>query len=171
MSEEIPDECLQDLTTVLWQLQPQRTLIVAPDAVSIRTCLANEEQGSDVECLEPGALTTTVGQLPMYDVVVLVGVIEQVDKQAGERLIASLRDLHARHLFILVPIGSQWSGQTSHWRQSDLLALGLSVHKTYQVQHGMLQWYRFELDSYKATPDWLNSKHWANPELFGKYRW
>jgi hypothetical protein len=31
--------------------------------------------------------------------------------------------------------------------------------------------YGFDLGSYKATPDWLNARHWAHPEHWGKYRW
>ncbi|WP_404840873.1 DUF6231 family protein [Alkalilimnicola ehrlichii] len=25
--------------------------------------------------------------------------------------------------------------------------------------------------TYKTTPDWLNSRNWAHPELFDKFRW
>jgi len=31
--------------------------------------------------------------------------------------------------------------------------------------------YLFDIETYKRTPDWLNARHWANPELWGKYRW
>lgn len=171
MPDKFPSECLHDLAVVLRQLQPQQTLMAVPDSATVQSSLADELLDDGTEFIDPAALATAIGQLPRYDVVALIGVIEQMDKQSGEKLLGSLRDLHARHLFVLVPIGQQWPGQTSHWRQSDLLALGLSVYKTYQAQNGMLQWYRFELESYKSTPDWLNSKYWANPELFGKYRW
>jgi len=33
------------------------------------------------------------------------------------------------------------------------------------------QGYCFDIDHYKTTPDWLNPRHWANPELWDKYRW
>ncbi|WP_290652932.1 DUF6231 family protein [Aquisalimonas sp.] len=31
--------------------------------------------------------------------------------------------------------------------------------------------YGFDVGTYKTTPDWLNPRYWANPELWGKYRW
>lgn len=31
--------------------------------------------------------------------------------------------------------------------------------------------YLFDIETYKHTPDWLNARNWANPELWGKYRW
>ncbi|WP_322520450.1 DUF6231 family protein [Guyparkeria halophila] len=31
--------------------------------------------------------------------------------------------------------------------------------------------YLFDIETYKRTPDWLNARHWANPELWDKYRW
>ncbi|HQS02009.1 MAG: hypothetical protein B7Y58_02165 [Halothiobacillus sp. 35-54-62] len=29
----------------------------------------------------------------------------------------------------------------------------------------------FDVGSYKAPPDWLNARHWANPQLWDKHRW
>ncbi len=31
--------------------------------------------------------------------------------------------------------------------------------------------FNYDIRDYKHTPDWLNARHWANPELWGKYRW
>lgn len=31
--------------------------------------------------------------------------------------------------------------------------------------------WQFNLFDYKQLPDWLNSKFWANPENWGKFRW
>ncbi|MGD8939893.1 MAG: DUF6231 family protein [Gammaproteobacteria bacterium] len=31
--------------------------------------------------------------------------------------------------------------------------------------------YAFDIASYKTTPDWLNNKYWANPELWDKHWW
>ena len=29
----------------------------------------------------------------------------------------------------------------------------------------------FDVGCYKSTPDWLNARHWANPQLWDKHRW
>lgn len=31
--------------------------------------------------------------------------------------------------------------------------------------------FNYDIRDYKHTPDWLNARNWANPELWGKYRW
>ncbi|MDG4868168.1 DUF6231 family protein [Guyparkeria sp. 1SP6A2] len=31
--------------------------------------------------------------------------------------------------------------------------------------------FKYDILDYKHTPDWLNARNWANPELWGKYRW
>lgn len=171
MPDTFPDACLNDLAAVLQQLQPRTALVVTSSPDALEPHLDGLLPAEGIEVCGPDAVVERLSQLSTYDVVALLSVIEQMDKQAAEKLIGSLRDLHARHLFVLAPIGTHWPGQVSHWRQSDMLALGLSMYRTYQQEHGLLQWYRFELESYKATPEWLNSKYWANPELFGKYRW
>lgn len=31
--------------------------------------------------------------------------------------------------------------------------------------------YLFDIETYKDTPDWLNPRNWANPDMWDKYRW
>jgi hypothetical protein len=171
MSSNLPEECLSDLCAVLRDVKPRQVMIVTLDPDHLRSLLEQQLQDSELVFKAADTLSADIRHLPLYDAVVLHGVVEQLEKPLAQTIIGALRDLHARHLFILVPIGDQWLQQESHWQQSDLLALGMSVFRTYHVEDAVLQWYRFELESYKATPDWLNSKYWANPELFGKFRW
>ncbi|MDD3447840.1 MAG: DUF6231 family protein [Gammaproteobacteria bacterium] len=35
----------------------------------------------------------------------------------------------------------------------------------------MVHLYGFDIATYKVTPDWLNSRYWANPELWDRYWW
>jgi hypothetical protein len=107
-----------------------------------------------------------------YDLVYLYG-LEKFEKQSALHLIASLRDLHADHLFLTVPHGDNWNSEefSSEWTLNDLIACGLHLHCSFGEDEKQIQLYRFELSDYKTTPDWLNSRFWANPELFDKYRW
>ncbi|AXI02339.1 DUF6231 family protein [Aquirhabdus parva] len=68
-----------------------------------------------------------------------------------------LRDLLARRVLV-VAFGDQSAG---------LRALGFSQIE--QIE-GWELW-QFNILEYKQTPDWLNSRYWANPENWGKYRW
>ncbi len=95
-----------------------------------------------------------------FDVVVVNGLLERLEQDQAEHLIAELRDIHARQLLLVVPAGSSLG-------TADLVGLGLrKIADTGEQQ----VWY-FALENYKRVPDWLNSKYWANPELYGKYRW
>jgi hypothetical protein len=68
-----------------------------------------------------------------------------------------LRDLLARRVLV-VAYGDQSAG---------LRSLGFThVEK---IEEWNL--WQFNILEYKQTPDWLNSRYWANPENFDKYRW
>lgn len=171
MAMLLPQSAGVDLTALLQSIQPQHVLIagqVQPLAGVIKQAIPAKTR---IEQRDLDDLRQAIDELPVYDAILLLGVIENLDKAEADALLGRLRDLHARHLFVFVPVGEDWTELKSHWQQTDLLALGFSLWKTYTVERSDLHLYRFELDTYKATPEWLNSKYWANPELFGKYRW
>lgn len=79
-----------------------------------------------------------------------------------QRELAAMRDLYAQAVLAVAdgecPLSPpQWRslGFLPHWHDDDA---GLTLHG-------------FNLYDYKHRPDWLNSKYWANPELWGVYRW
>ncbi|WP_026470447.1 DUF6231 family protein [Alkanindiges illinoisensis] len=91
--------------------------------------------------------------------------INQPDSIAGSKNqqllvqgITRLRDLLARRVLVLA---SPDFGATLH-------ALGFSQIE--QLSQDLVIW-QFNILSYKQVPDWLNSKYWANPENWNKYRW
>lgn len=86
-------------------------------------------------------------------------VVELLARPHAERLVAALRDLHARRL-VLVPPAPLPAG----WDAPACIALGLTP------EAGGRLW-RFDLYDYKETPDWLNPRYWAHPELWDKFRW
>ncbi len=69
-----------------------------------------------------------------------------------------LRDLLARQVLVLA--SPQYSPL--------LHSLGFSQLET--LNSHTLIW-QFNILSYKQIPDWLNSKYWANPENWDKFRW
>lgn len=79
-----------------------------------------------------------------------------------ERALAALRDLYAQAVLALAdascPLApAQWRslGFLPHWHDENT---GLTLQG-------------FNLYDYKHRPDWLNAKHWANPDLWDVYRW
>lgn len=170
MSPELPPDSCADTVALLRLLQPRRFLL-AGASQTLASAVAAALADVHIEQKSLDELRRDIDQLPIYDVIVLVNVVEKLDKGEADALLGRLRDLHARHLLVFVPMGGAWTGSASHWQQTDLLALGFSLYKRYAIDQRDLHLYCFELDTYKPTPEWLNNKYWANPELFGKYRW
>lgn len=72
--------------------------------------------------------------------------------------ITRLRDLLARRVLVLATI------------EFTPLLRSLGFSQIEQITEQQIIW-QFNILSYKQVPDWLNSKYWANPENWDKYRW
>jgi hypothetical protein len=57
------------------------------------------------------------------------------------------------------------------WSAQDMRGFGFESLGTVRAGAAVLGTYGFDIDRYKRTPDWLNARHWANPELWGRFRW
>ncbi len=57
------------------------------------------------------------------------------------------------------------------WATSDFLALGFRRLRPSRAIESAYWLYRYDIYDYKITPDWLNSRHWANPGEWDKRRW
>ncbi|WP_420429296.1 DUF6231 family protein [Algiphilus sp.] len=79
-----------------------------------------------------------------------------------ERELAALRDLYAQA--VLAVADSACPLAPAQWR-----SLGFLPH--WHDEEAGLTLQGFNLYDYKHRPDWLNAKHWANPELWDVYRW
>jgi len=100
-----------------------------------------------------------------YDLALVAGVLEGLGPARGGALLARLRDLLARRLLVVVPAGHPV------WGRTRLLGLGLEHAGRHRLGDEVFDLYRFDIEHYKTTPDWLNADHWAHPELFGKFWW
>jgi hypothetical protein len=76
-----------------------------------------------------------------------------------QQLIGRCRDILARRLAILLE-----EAPSAKVRQQ---LIGLGLHQL----PGYAGVFYHDLYDYKPTPDWLNNRFWANPELWNKYRW
>jgi hypothetical protein len=159
----------------------EEDLNAALDATKPRTILAlgTQAQGAfgpyavrftcEITAVKSGHWLSEVDRLGVFDLVFVAGVIEHMAKPEAVTLIGRLRDLHTRRLYLLVPIGSAWSGHASVWEQNDLIALGMEQVKVCADADLPLHLYKFDLHTYKPAPEWFNSKYWAHPELWDKY--
>ncbi|MEX0732048.1 MAG: DUF6231 family protein [Aquisalimonadaceae bacterium] len=108
-----------------------------------------------------------LGALPacgVQDLTAVGNVLEVLPKRDGAALLAALRDLHARRVLLRLT-------STPGWSHHDAMAFGFSHLARLTYPDHTVHYYGFDLSTYKITPDWLNARYWANPELFGRYRW
>lgn len=128
-------------------LDPEPLIDGAPAATAVR--LGVQEA--------PGALP----ELGRQDLVLLAE-LEAFQRSDGEVLLSRLRDLYARRVLARLR-------PSDTWQHNDLTAFGFTRLARLGPEEGIL--YGFDMATYKTTPDWLNPRFWANPELWGKYRW
>lgn len=76
-------------------------------------------------------------------------------------LIVSCRDLFARHCLVFAPMGQNLTAFGFTKFALDALNVGDNSYFAWQ----------FNLFDYKQLPDWFNSRFWANPENWNKFRW
>ncbi|MFT4021671.1 MAG: DUF6231 family protein, partial [Acinetobacter sp.] len=77
------------------------------------------------------------------------------------QLLVKLRDLMAKRLVVVS-------------LQNDvklMRALGLTQMLDRTQQDSKITVWQFNILTYKHVPDWFNSKFWANPENWDKFRW
>ncbi|WP_180114243.1 MULTISPECIES: DUF6231 family protein [unclassified Acinetobacter] len=84
-----------------------------------------------------------------------------LDQQQKTQMLVKLRDLFAKRIVVVSKL---------HDEQL-LRALGFTqlIDKTTHESDFAL--WQFNILTYKHIPDWFNSKFWANPENWDKFRW
>lgn len=80
--------------------------------------------------------------------------------------IQKCRDLYAQHALVLLTKDSDLNMTAMGFSR---LTPDLVTLQDYQDR--AMQLWQFNLFDYKQLPDWLNSRFWANPEMWDKARW
>lgn len=166
-----PRLCAPVLERVLAQAPPSSLLTLGEGTDTVLAPWLERHPDVDHHHLGIESIERRLAGLGRYDLALAANILEGLAPASAGRLIAALRDLHGRRLYLLVPMGTGWRGQISHWRATDLIAYGLRESGRYEVEGKPVRLYRHDLYDYKQTPDWLNPRHWAHPELWDKYRW
>lgn len=103
-----------------------------------------------------------------YDLAVI---ILSNDSTIDTQIIQRCRDLFAKHCLVVQNLSEPATGV-------DVVSFGFSrLHEQPIVENDQshhaasYQVWQFNLFDYKHLPDWFNSKFWANPELWNKFRW
>ena len=87
--------------------------------------------------------------------------IATLSEQQKSQFLVKLRDLLAKRLVVVC-------------LQADMKlmrALGFTQMLDQSQPDGSVTLWQFNILTYKHVPDWFNSKFWANPENWDKFRW
>lgn len=86
---------------------------------------------------------------------------EHLSEQIMSQILVKLRDLFAKRLVVI-----------SRMQNEKLLrALGFTQLIDKTIHEADFALWQFNILTYKHVPDWFNSKFWANPENWDKFRW
>ncbi|WP_348766109.1 DUF6231 family protein [uncultured Salinisphaera sp.] len=100
--------------------------------------------------------------------IVLPAMLSELNKREGRQLISRLRDQLAGTVLVCVDTRAQ---AAERWTISDFIALGFRRSPDSRSIGPAVAVYRYDIRDYKTTPDWLNSRYWANPERWDRERW
>lgn len=154
-------ELIGDIEKLVGDIDPRSILLIAEAGDGL------PDTGNRIaRRLGAEAALETLAETGYHDLAVFIDDNESLSRPQKEPLISGLRDIHSRRFLLATPENA--SGQNAHWDHSALIAFGLT--ELHRYDDG---WRLFEYNilNYKKTPDWLNPKNWANPEMWDKYRW
>lgn len=97
---------------------------------------------------------------------VLESTFEHLSGHSAQQLVARLRDLHAKLLWVAVS-----DSKDSVFCSTDAVSCGMRMVDSRQFGNTDTKWFEFSLKFYKPVPQWLNAKDWANPERWDRDRW
>ncbi len=134
--------------------------------VRIGDVLAPGPKWHDRETVIPGnEATTTLGPSVRFDLA-LVDAAASIPPQDVPVVLARLRDLSARHVLI-----ATFANAEGPWSRRELVGFGFVHLGDCTLNNAAVNLFEFDISTYKTTPDWLNPRNWANPELWERYRW
>ncbi len=152
-----------DIRTLVEATKPSSILLIDPNPGGLPAATRNVVPDCRVTHLQ-GDILTQLQALAPHDLGIVANTLEHLERRPAGHLLATMRDLKTRRFVALVPIGNLWQGHTSYWEPADFLGYGMTLMARYRVDTRPLHLYHYTIETYKATPDWFNSKHWAHPE-------
>jgi hypothetical protein len=149
-------------------IRPGTILAIGPAATDFLPTPAGGEQAVRVSTLRAPSSVEDLHGAGTVDLAVVAGLLEEHDKRSSEMVLGRVRDLHAGCMLLVVDVER---AAANGWQPNDLFALGLERMSRAQENGKSMELFGFDIRRYKTTPDWLNARYWANPQLWDKFRW
>lgn len=167
---ETPTDTLRPyLEKCLLEHAPERLLLVGPVSQLV-DALEGLASRHNADC------TTANGEdMPSADTaqrfdlaIVLPDTLAGLGHREGRQLVSRLRDQLAGTVLVCVDTRAP---AAERWTISDFIALGFRRSPDSRHLGPEVSVYRYDIRDYKTTPDWLNSRYWANPQRWDRERW
>jgi hypothetical protein len=154
----------EDLKILLQTLQPRSVLLIDPNPGGLPPHVPAANTPRQVTRLT-GNILPQLETLERHDLGIIANTLEHLDRKTAGIVLARLRDMQTKRFVALAPIGGSGAdNQASTWEATDFLAYGMTRMASYRIAGKLLHLYHYAIESYKITPEWLNSKNWAHPE-------
>ena len=104
-------------------------------------------------------------QIAPIDLAIISHLTESMDKAEAQQWLGMIKNRYSPHVIL---ISHSTLAQQNGWEFTDYLAMGF---KHIAGTDDGLQVFSYAIENYQPKRDWLNSRFWANPEMYDKYRW
>lgn len=148
------------ISPLIKQFEPKSVLIVGETA---QNCYCNQHN-TQVQTLRSPLHIEQLSDLHAIDLAIISDVTETLNKAEATQWLGMLRNRYAAHIILIS--GNSSSTQVI-WQLDDYLALGMKQIET--TEHHTI--FSYAIENYQRKKEWLNSRFWANPEMFDKHRW
>ena len=171
---EYPKELFFDIETLINVAQPSRILLIGDCDPEFLQNYQTQKSLIQQDCLVSTLSCDDIDELwqtqEAFDVAIVVNLFEHIDKNKGMQVLSRLRDVLSPQYCIALPLSPDTN--TNDWHLTDLFSFALSKVASYKQENGReIGLFKYNLNDYKKTPDWLNADNWANPQMWGKYWW
>jgi hypothetical protein len=99
------------------------------------------------------------------DLAVISHLVESMAKTKAEQWLGMIKNRYAPHVLL---ISHPEIAKNQGWLLTDYLAMGF---RHIGGSEDGLQIFSYAIENYQPKRDWLNSRFWANPDMYNKYRW
>ncbi len=141
------------------QFEAKSVLIVGEIA---ENCYQNE-LNSQIQSLHAPFQFEQLSQLKPIDLALVSDITDTLSQSEATQWLGTLRNRYTAHIILISDIDAS---KQQGWQLNDYLALGMKQFASSEKH----QLFVYALESYQRKKDWLNSKNWANPERFDKFR-
>ena len=168
-----PADVFFDIVTLVNVAQPERILLLSNHHSDFLNDYVEQKQLLQQHCTVQQLTIDQAAQLSelneRFDLAIAIDWFEHLHKTTGEQHLARLRDVLCPQYCVCLPLTKDLA--KNQWQLTDLFSFALSKVADYNIDDKQLALFKYNIDSYKKTPDWLNADNWANPQMWGKYWW